>query len=116
MDRRLLWGVLGLLAYLGAAFSLAMAVSPYIGADGFPDFLPTGETFALLIVSLMLFGLGAFSLRQASSRASPVAKGRMGKTETMDESEEAIPIIECEECGTVNEAIYRYCEGCAERL
>lgn len=116
MDRRLLWGIVGLFAYLGAAFALAMAVSPYIGANGFPDFLPTGETFGLLIVSLMLFGLGAFSLRRASDRPTAVGERRMGKTATMDDDDEAIPIVECEECGTVNEAIYRYCEECAERL
>ena len=119
MDQRFLWGVAGLLSYVGAALALAMAVAPMFDAGGIPDIAPTGETVGLLVVSALLFGVGGLCLRRAANRVSPAGAavgGSGGGTNVITETSDGDVLVRCDACGTHNEVFYSYCEGCAERL
>ncbi len=119
MDRRLVWGVVGLLSYVIAAVALAVAVAPMFDAGGIPSQLPTDEPFGLLVVSALLFVVGGLCLRRASASIRPsttpaatrVSSG--GATVTKQNGAEH---LRCGNCGAENEAFFTFCEGCAERL
>lgn len=119
MDRRFLWGLAGLLSYVGAALSLALAVAPMLDAGGIPDIAPTEETLGLLIVSALLFGVGGLCLRRAANRVSPAGAAigsRTAGSKGMKQRQDGAVVVICENCGTENEAFFTYCEECAERL
>lgn len=120
MDRRFLWGLAGLVSYVGAALALAMAVAPVFELGGLPEIAPTDETLGLLVVSALLFGLGGLCLRRAAARISPTTttppSSRAGSGGGQSTREADGAVARCGECGTENEAFYTFCEGCAERL
>lgn len=119
MDQRFLWGIAGLLSYVGAAVALAMAVAPMFDAGGIPELAPTGETVGLLVVSALLFGMGGLCLRRAANRISPAGAsvgGSSSGSSIVGETSDGNVVVRCQQCGSENEAFFTYCEECAERL
>lgn len=119
MNRRLLWGLAGLLAYVGAALALAMAVSPMFDTGGIPEFVPTGETLGLIGVSILLFAVGGICLRRAADRMSPRAtpsRAGSGGGGAVRETDDGDVVVTCGECGTENDGMFTYCSNCAHRL
>lgn len=122
MQRRLLWGIAGLMSYLGAAIILAIAVTPLFEAGSPRAMSLEPTTIGLLVSSALLFGLGGMCLRRASIVASgspkPVggaADGSLlqgGAGGPPDDSEE----VRCQHCGVANDAFFTYCEECAGKL
>lgn len=111
MGRRLLWGIAGLLSYVGAAILLAMAVAPLFAGGAASDFTADPMSVGLLVASTLLFGLGGWSLRRAAADERPAVESDGDGEHASREGK-----VQCEECGTSNEPFYTYCEDCAHKL
>ena len=116
MSRGLLWGIAGLLSYLGGAIFLAMGVAPLIEAGSVTEQPPDLMMIGLIVASGLLFGLGGMCLRRA------VSSPRASKTTTSLPTDQSVStkspeeVIACDACGTMNESFYSYCEECASEL
>lgn len=121
METRIAWGMAGLLAYAGAAITFAMGITPLF-ESGITRGISELSTVGFILVSAMLFGLGGLCLRRAAGvgpfetdvretdGSEPSSGHGRGTVETPPGS------VGCAQCGTVNEAFYTFCEGCAAKL
>ncbi len=136
LKRQLLWGVVGLMAYIGGALFLLIAVMPMLSEGGF-EMEGLGTAHAMLLLgSVLLFMLGGFAHRKMRGDMQPQQHSPSGlpdqytqhlapgdRTDEPPEDRPEPPKNRqdsgektCPECGASNDQFYSYCGECSAKL